>query len=79
LHNIPKPAEGLLTRHYPEDPYQVVAFQFVATAYVRRISFFNNLGEFCPIWPAIRICREFRSEIVLSLLEELVSFCPAPL
>ncbi len=53
-------------------------FQFVATAYGRRLKFLNVIEEHSRFCLAIRVGRRCKGKDVVAVLEELTSVYPAP-
>jgi transposase InsO family protein len=63
-----------------EHPHQVwtMDFQFDATADGRRLKFLNVIDEHSRLCLAIRVGRHCKARDVVTVLEELTSFYPAP-
>jgi transposase InsO family protein len=75
-----RPADGSVRSHRAEHPHQVwtMDFQFDATADGRRLKFLNVIDEHSRLCLAIRVGRHCKARDVVTVLEELTSFYPAP-
>jgi len=76
-----RPADGSVRLQQAEYPHQVWAFdlQFDATADGLRLKFLNVIEEHSRLCLAIRLGRRCKAKDLVAVLEELISFYPAPI